>query len=119
MAARHTEGGASAPSNVLAFPERNKGRIRRSQSIEAAGEISLRMLARDGEAQPPNVKRLDWHGNDDDSLPERTPALLLALCIFYGLSAKRREDVREKLRSYAFDYDRSAAQLLRLFRPHR
>jgi len=100
MATRHDTGGASAPPNVLPFPQRNKGRIRRSHSLDAAGELILNHMAQHGEAQPVNVARLT-------PLPEptpivQTPELLLAVSIWASVPKAKKADILSQLRFVGF-----------------
>jgi hypothetical protein len=91
---------ASAPSNVLPFPQTKRALWHRSRGMDAAGYLSLLQLEREGEAFPANVQRLDEPNGA--ALPERSPELLLALLIWDSLPAKQRERVKQSLRCLAY-----------------
>ena len=99
MPSNATKGGASAPSNVLRFPQTGIVRQRRRESMGAAGLLALSLLDREGEAIPANVERFDGLGETPAS---RSPELLLALLIWSTLPPTKREDVRGSIRALAF-----------------
>lgn len=94
-----TSGGASAPPNVLPFPQRNKGRIRKTQSIEASGEFILNHMAQLGEPKPVNIERI--RPLPEPSPIERSPELLLAITIWASVPADRQADLRRQIRYIA------------------
>jgi hypothetical protein len=92
----------SAPkSNVLAFPERNKGRKRRSASIDAAGKLSLLLLERDGETVSEKVQLIEEPNGPE--CPPKSPELLFSILIWGALSAEQRESVKATARRMAYD----------------
>jgi hypothetical protein len=78
-----------------------RGRIRRASSISAAGELSLRLLARNGEAEPANVVRLN--PPPEPTPIERSPELVLILSLFCSLPSDHRDRIKGSLRSNAAD----------------
>jgi hypothetical protein len=84
--------------------------------MDAAGDLSLLLLDRDGESIPPNVTRLFLPAWPEKALPERTPTLLLAALIYEQISQRRRAAIRRIVRQLAFQGDQSAGQLLNLLR---
>lgn len=118
MVAVQTQGGASAPSNIIALPKprKGKGRTRARRSLQGAGVLSLRLLDKQGVPVPANVVRIDQPDGPDLSLPERSPALLLAISVYSTLPLDKREDVRQLISHLAFDGDPSAAKVLNLLR---
>jgi hypothetical protein len=82
--------------DVLPFPQRNKGRIRKTRSIEAGGELILTCLAQAGEITPPNVERII-------PLPaptplERSPELLLAITLWGTVPKEKQAAAISQLR---------------------
>lgn len=114
MATRHMEGGASALPNVLPFPVRNTGRIRRSRSMMSAGKCALLIIEREGEDAPANVVRIDVP--KPPAPVERSPMLLLTLCLYFEASAKAREGIKRNLRGMAYSGDEDAIALLAFLR---
>ena len=86
-------------SNVLTFPLRNKGRVRKAQSMNACGEMVLNSMAVRGEGEPDNVVRL--HPLPEPAAVERSAALLLAVSVWATVPQDRREDVRRQIRFIA------------------
>ena len=86
---------------VLTFPQRNKGRVRRSDSMDAAGFLTLMLMDREGKAIPQNVQRFDEPDGPD--LPARSPEILFLLLLWSELPAKRRERIRKTIQSAAYD----------------
>lgn len=99
MTALAAKGGASPHPNVLPFPQRNKGRIRKTQSIEAAGELILNHMARLGEAEPVNIARI--RSMPEPTPIERSPAMLLAITIWASIPADKQADLRAQIRYIA------------------
>lgn len=87
-------------SDVLAFPRRDKGRVRKRRSMDAAGLLSLMIMERDGEAVPENVERFDQP--DGAELPKRTADLLFATLIWNVLSVEQQDRIRSTLRTMAY-----------------
>lgn len=114
MATRHSEGAAQAAPNVVAFPERRKGRIRRANGAGAMGRCSLRLFraVNDG-TLPPNVADIDpdRRAPRDERLPERTDALMLAGSLFAVLTRDQREGIRDVLLQLDREGDRTAQRL--------
>ena len=104
------------PSNVLPFPPVKKGRIRRSRSMDAAGDLSLVLLDRDRKPIPSNVTRLLHPAWPAKSLPEWTPALLLAALVYEQMNRRKKASIRQVVRQLAFEGNGSAGQLLNLLR---
>lgn len=86
-------------TNVLTFPERNKGRVRKTRSMEAGGELILNIMARQGESEPDNVSRI--RPMPEPAVVERSPALLLAVAVWASVPADRQDDVRRQIRYVA------------------
>lgn len=87
-------------SDVLPFPQKNKGRVRKIRSMDAAGLLSLMIMERDGEAVPENVERFDEPGGAD--LPDRSPELLLATFIWQVLTVEQQDRILSPLRCMAY-----------------
>ena len=98
MTARAEEG-ASASPNVLPFPKRNKGRIRKTRCIEAGGEFILNHMALCGEAEPANVARI--RPMPEPSPVERSPAMLLAVTVWTSVPADRQANLLGQIRYIA------------------
>lgn len=88
-------------NKVLPFPERNKGRIRKSRSVEAMGRCSIGLLERDGESIPSNVADLRSARRDEPHVDDGRLALRLALAVFATLGAAQKKDIRNATRAYA------------------
>lgn len=78
-----------------------RGRKRAVESLDAAGELSLLILARDGEAEPDNVVRMK-------PLPpptpmQRSPETLLLIFLWMELAPERRQSILARLRLQAFE----------------
>lgn len=83
-------------AHVTQLPRPKRGRVRRSQSMDAAGELTLSIIARNGEEAPNNVVRLA-------PMPEPTPVtqspeLALIIAIFSALDKEKKSKVRASLR---------------------
>lgn len=101
-------GGASVPS-IAALPSPRRGRVRKSQGMNAAGLISLSLLDREGEAVPANIARIDRAG---DLGPRPLSAeLLLARLIFMTLPDDQQSRIRQLLRSMVFERDPDPAAI--------
>jgi hypothetical protein len=87
-------------SDILQFPQRNKGRIRKSRSPEAMGRCSIGMLERDGDPIPTNVADIRRARHEPESDDGRL-ALRLSLAIFAMLSADQKKCIRDGVRSVA------------------
>jgi hypothetical protein len=90
---------ARPQSNLIAFPERNKGRKRRCRSMDAAGDLSLLLLDRDGEAAPENVERIVEP--EGATVPAPSAALLLGIAVLAVLTDDQKRQVRSTLRVMA------------------
>jgi high-affinity K+ transport system ATPase subunit B len=101
---------------VLCFPPVKKGRRRHSKSMDAAGDLTLLLLERDGELIPGNVVRLKYPNWPETRVPEITPALFLALMVYEQLSQRRRQSILRMTRFLAFEGDRAAAKVQNLLR---
>jgi hypothetical protein len=86
-------------SNLIAFPERNKGRKRRCRGMEAAGDLSLLLLDRDGEPAPENVERIVEP--EGVTTPPPSAALLLGIVVLSVLTDKQKQAVRSAVRVMA------------------
>lgn len=93
------QGGASAPSNVLTFPQRNRGRVRRSESIRTMGEVMLVQFADQGIPQPSNVERIE--PLPEPTPIERSPEMVLILSLFCNLPVRQQREVKRRLRTNA------------------
>jgi hypothetical protein len=100
-------GEAEGVSAVVLFPPRNKGRIRKSNSLEAMGRCSISLLERDSENIPANVTDMR-HARPEPDVNAGRIALRLALALFATLDAKRKKDIRDAVRLYARHDDSSA-----------
>lgn len=103
---------ATPAAAVLPFPERHGDRpVQREIGMDAAGFLRLLLLDREGEPIPANVRRFD-EPNGAKS-PNRSPELLLALCIWNALPAKQRESVKSVVRGMAYSepFDPDAVML--------
>lgn len=100
MATLHEWGGASAPPNILPFPQTKRALRHCNSGMDAAGFLSLLLITRDGEAIPANVVRFDEP--DGPKLPENTPALMLALALYAAMPKHTRESVESQIRCMAF-----------------
>lgn len=91
---------ATGVSNVIPFPSSRVARKRARNSMEAAGLLSLLILDRDGKAAPANVRRLD---ELDETMPPRSPELLLLLFLWNELPTKKREHIKRTIRCATFE----------------
>ena len=114
MATNANTGGATALPIVLAFPPRNKGRIRRSNSILSMGKCVLIGMEGRGEPIPANVVRFDQP--NAPAPVTRSPALLLALAVYLSASNRQREATRRALSLLAHSGDEDALSLLAFLR---
>lgn len=78
-------------ATLLQFPQRNKGRVRKSGSLQAMGEYSLRACER----EPANVERLDDRREVDTDQGQL--ALLLAATVFSALPKTKKATLRRTL----------------------
>ena len=86
---------AQGGTTVLPFPQTPAALERYHTGMDTAGLLSLLLLERDGKPIPENVQRfVEPNGVE---LPERSPALLLALCFWGELPAKKRERITNTL----------------------
>lgn len=99
---------------VLRFPQRNKGRKRKSGGCLSMGRISLRMIEREGEPIPPNVFELDEVRRGEPRPAEATEALFLSLAIFTRLPAEDKKIIRNAARYKADEGLEIARSLYRL-----
>lgn len=98
---------------ILQFPRRNRGRIRKSQSLEAMGFVSMMTLEQHGKAIPQNVQRLDEPYGA--SLPCKTPELLFATIIWSVLSQEQKDRVMTTVRGMAYGAARRDECALQLY----
>lgn len=105
-----TQPDSAESRTVLAFPQRNKGRIRNSHSIFSMGRCIMSRLEADGETIPANVARFDQP--KPPSPVTRSPVMLLAICLYFEASPKARESIRRSLSLLAYDGDEDATALL-------
>lgn len=87
-------------SDVLLFPPRNKGRIRKSRSPEAMGRCSISLLERDGDSIPSNVADVRT-GKAEPHIDDGSLALRLAIAVFATLEADKKNEIRRVVRSFA------------------
>lgn len=97
---------------VLAFPPRNKGRIRKTQGLETMGRLVLSVLQRDGEAVPANVVCIDEPEGPDTSMVEKSEPVLLALCVYAELAKAQKKSIIDQLGFLARNGDRVAQRVL-------
>lgn len=96
--------------DILQFPQRNKGRVRKSQSLETMGECALNRV----QTRPANIEVLADHRECDADHGHL--ALMLAATIFATLPAQRKNRLANTLRGIAIG-DQRARQLLRILNP--
>lgn len=87
-------------AEVFAFPERNKGRKRKSNSPEAMGRCSISLLERDGESIPANVADVR-NARPKPVVDDGRLALRLALAVFATLNAGQKKKIRDATHMYA------------------
>lgn len=93
-----------AQSNLLPFPARNKGRIRKSRSLEAMGRCSVSILEREGESIPANVA--DFRSaREEKHIDDGRLALCLSLALFATVSTDQKKSIRNAVRMYARNDD--------------
>lgn len=83
-------------SKILQFPHRNKGRVRKSGSMQAAGRLSLSIMERDGEDVPANVTDIRATVLEAEVDYGRC-ALRLAAYVFRQLPEKKQQRLRDAL----------------------
>jgi hypothetical protein len=105
-----------AANNLVAFPSRNKGRVRKSTSLDAMGRCSLARLDRDREDIPPNVVDIR-EGQPAPELDSGSAALRLALAIFVTLGPDKKETIRDAMRFHARHTDGEAGDDARALLP--
>ena len=81
---------------VAELPRPKRGRVRRSQSMEAAGELTLSIIAREGGEAPANVVRV--FPKPDPTPVTQSPELALLIAIFSALNDEQKTKVRGQLR---------------------
>lgn len=81
---------------VIKLPPPRRGRVRRSQSMEAAGELTLSLIARGGGEAPTNVVRLV--AEPEPTPATKSPELALLIAIFSPLDDDQKAKVRRELR---------------------
>jgi len=81
---------------IRALPRPKRGRVRRSQSMDAAGELTLSVIAREGGEAPSNVTRLQ--APPDPTPVTQSPELALLIAIFCALNDEQKTKIREHLR---------------------
>lgn len=87
-------------SDILPFPTRNKGRVRKSRSPDAMGRCSFSLLERDGISIPANVTDIRTARQELPADDIRV-ALRLALALFAVLDADQKKEIRNAVRSVA------------------
>lgn len=92
-------------TNILQFPQRNKGRVRKSESYGAMGETALRQFARAD--RPANVEALADHRDDDHDHGHL--GLMLAATIFAVLEPTQKANLASQLRNIAVTDSRARA----------
>jgi hypothetical protein len=95
-------------ATILQMPQRNKGRVRKSESFATMGECALNHL----QADESNVERLSAHRADRVSNAE--VSLLLSAVLFAGLSRTKQDSLTRQLK-YLAPKDPRAAAALRIF----
>lgn len=101
---------------LLQFPERNKGRKRRSRFWTTMGDTAIRVFRERDMEVAPSVVSLGlpdrWRSRaDEDESGEvrRSPELCIMLAIFASLPGEQQDNVRRVVE--ALSYDRSPAAL--------
>ena len=97
MTARAAAG--MAHPDVLPFPKRNKGRVRNTESMGAAGELLLSQMARLGDREPANIARIQ--PLPEPTPLERSPAMLLAVTLWASVPPDRKADLIGQIRYIA------------------
>lgn len=101
---------------VLAFPKRDKGRVRKRRSVETMGRVILSVLQREGEEIPANVVCIDQPDGPDQGTVDRTEAVMLALSVFAVLSKSQKKSVRDGIAHFARNGDVTAQRILNSIR---
>ncbi len=88
--------------------------IRRSKarSMDAAGELALMLLRQVGEPIPDKVRY--FKPFPEPTNVERSPALLLALCLYTSLPKRQKDKILSSLRHLAARRDPDAAAVIEL-----
>lgn len=94
------EGGASAPPDVIQFPNRNRGRVRKSRSLLAMGRCSVTLMEREGHVIPSNVADIQLKRREPD-IDDGRLALRLALAVYAKLGAGEKMEIQDAARMYA------------------
>lgn len=87
-------------SDVLQFPPRDKGRIRKRRSPAAMGRCSVGMLKRDGEPIPAKVADIR-SARIAPVIDDGRLALRLSLAIFAMLDPSQKKAIRNVLMAFA------------------
>ena len=101
-------------ATVLQFPQRNKGRVRKSQSLCSMGESALTFAAKyEAQLKPANVEVLNDHR--DDRHDRGDLALMLAASIFVTLPPEQKSNLAEQFKMIGrHHHDGRARELLRI-----
>lgn len=98
-------GGASAPPNVLPFPQTARALSHHESGMAAAGVCSLIYYRQE---PPPNVELFDSHRHAPDM--ERSPELALFLALYSTLNDGQRNDAKQALKRLCRDGDGPSAR---------
>lgn len=90
-------------ATILQFPKRNKGRVRKTESIRTMGECALRRTSR----RPENVEVLADHRENEHDHGHL--ALMLASSMFATLPKTRKAKMANALRGIALHDQRARA----------
>jgi hypothetical protein len=95
-------------SQILLFPRRDRGRVRKRESAAAMGRCSLSLLEREGAQTPSNIAVIK-PARAKPGVDEGRLALRLALGIFATLSSAQQDRVRRAARTLALHGDEAEA----------
>ena len=105
MATLHHNGGASAPPNVLPFPQTARALRHHNTGMSTAGVCSLIHFKMDA---PANVELFDHHRPDPGMA--RSPELALFLALYSTLNIGQQCDVQGALKRLCRDGDGPSAR---------
>lgn len=82
---------------ILPFPPRNKGRVRKTRSPDSMGRCAIGLLERDGESVPPNVADVR-SAKPEPHVSEERLSFVLTLAIFSVLTDTQKASIRDAVR---------------------
>lgn len=93
-------------ATIHQLPPVKRGRVRKSQSMDAAGDCSLILLNREGEAAPENVIR--FRDKVKREVPKPSPELSFISAILATMTVGQLSDVAHNLKRAAQQGDEPA-----------